>query len=266
MMVDISVIMAIHNEEKGLILRAVQSILNQTYQNFELILCNDASNEEISLFLEEIVDLDSRISLIVNKVNEYAARTRNKGIAAAQGKYIAIMDADDYCYPHRLETEFIFLEANPGYDFVCSDAELFDGSNVLPSQYRLKAEPQKEDFLWSMPFVHATVMIKRECLLKANGYSAARVCRRAEDYDLFMRLYALGYRGYNLQDVLYQYYVNVEMMRKKRRYQYRIDEAIVRLGNFRKLGLMPKGIPYVIKPLLVGLIPHRLIWKLKEKR
>lgn len=265
-MVDISVIMAVHNEEKELILKAIQSILDQSYQNLELILCNDASNEEISRFLENAVALDPRIRLIVNSVNVYAAETRNRGIAVAQGKYIAIMDADDYCYPQRMEVEYKFLESNPHYGFVCCDAELYDGYNIIPSQFRLKSDPIKEDFLWSMPFVHPTAMIKKECLIKANGYSTAKECKRAEDYDLFMRLYALGYRGHNLQEVLYQYYVNIEVMRRKRRYRYRVDEAIVRWKNFRKLGLIPKGLPYVIKPLLVGLIPHKMLWKLKEKR
>lgn len=265
-MVNISVIMAIHNEREDLILRAVQSILEQTYTEFELILCNDASNQETSSFLEGIVTTDPRIQLIVNKVNEYAAKTRNHGIEAAQGKYIAIMDADDYSYPQRLEREFDFLENNPEYDFVCSDAELYDGEKIVPSPYCLKADPKKEDFLWSMPFVHATAMIKKDCLLKVSGYSSSKECKRAEDYDLFMRLYASGFKGHNLPDILYQYYVNVNLMKKKRRYCYRIDEAIVRWKNFGNLGLLPRGIPYVVKPLVVGLIPHWLIWKLKEKR
>ena len=101
----------------------------------------------------------------------------------------------------------------------------------------------------------ATVMIKKECLLNVGGYSASRECRRAEDYDLFMRLYASGYQGYNLPDILYQYYVNVDLMRKKRRYRYRVDEAIVRWNNFKRLELIPKGLPYVLKPLIVGLMP-----------
>lgn len=265
-MVNISVIMAIHNEKRELILKAVQSILDQTYSDFELILCNDASDQETSSFLEEIAAIDPRVRLIINEVNEYAGRTRNKGIAAAMGKYIAIMDADDYSYPQRFEREFKFLESNPQYDFVCSDAELFDGTSIVPSQYCLKENPKKEDFLWAMPFVHATVMIKKECLLNVGGYSASRECRRAEDYDLFMRLYASGYQGYNLPDILYQYYVNVDLMRKKRRYRYRVDEAIVRWNNFKRLELIPKGLPYVLKPLIVGLMPHQLIWKIKEKR
>lgn len=264
-MTDVSVIMAIHNEAEDLISNAVQSILNQTLTSLELVLCNDASDEGTLRFLEQLAATDERIVLISNTINEYAGKTRNNGIKVAKGRYIAIMDADDYSYPDRLQKQYEFLEKNRQYGFVCSDAEIFDGKQILPSQYSLKACPEKADFLWAMPFVHATVMIRKECMEKVGGYSTAKEDRRVEDYDLFMRLYEAGFCGYNLRAVLYRYYVNPDIMKRKRLYRYRIDEARVRARNFKKLGLWPKGIPYAVKPLIVGLIPQRVMWRMKNR-
>ena len=265
-MVDISVIMAIHNEPAHLIELAVRSILAQTKQTFELILCDDASNAETQVCLNKLQECDTRIILCRNEVNQYAGKTRNMGLCIARGRYIAILDADDYSYPERLKIQYDFLESHPQYAFVCSDAEIFDGEKVLPSQYHLKPVPEKEDFLWGMPFVHATVMIRKQFLDQVGGYAESEVSRRSEDYDLFMRLYAAGCKGYNLDRVLYRYYVNPALMRKKRLYRYRIDEARIRMQDFKLLGLWPKGFLFAVKPLLVGLIPHELMWRLKKKQ
>ena len=89
---------------------------------------------------------------------------------------------------------------------------------------------------------------------------------RTEDYDLFMRLYARGYRGYNIQEPLLRYFVNPEAMQQKRLYRYRINEAVVRWKGFKAMGLMPGAFPYVVRPLIVGLIPQRLIWNLVYKK
>ena len=108
-------------------------------------------------------------------------------------------------------------------------------------------------------------MFRRESLEKVQGYREGRVTRRTEDYDLFMRLYAVGIVGYNIQQPLLRYTVNVDAMAKKSLYRYRIDEARVRYKGFKMLGLLPKGLPYVIRPLIVGLIPKKIIWKMFYK-
>ena len=213
-MVDISVLMAVHNESTELIACAIQSIMNQSMQTFELILCDDASNLVVSQYLKKIQMSDDRIHLLRSDENLYAGKTRNMGLKVAKGRYIAILDADDYSYPDRLKIQYEFLESHSQYAFVCSDAEIYDGKNTHPSQYKLKSDPEKEDFLWGMPFVHATVMIRKACMDQVGGYAETKVSRRSYDYDLFMRLYALGYKGYNLNQILYRYYVNPELMKK----------------------------------------------------
>ena len=88
--------------------------------------------------------------------------------------------------------------------------------------------------------MNPVLMIRRECLEKVNGYRVEKKTRRAEDYDLYMRLYAAGYRGYNIQERLLRYFVNPEVMKRKRKYRYRVDEALVRYEGFKALGLLPK--------------------------
>lgn len=126
-MVDISVLMAVHNESTELIACAIQSIMNQSMQTFELILCDDASNLVVSQYLKKIQMSDDRIHLLRSDENLYAGKTRNMGLKVAKGRYIAILDADDYSYPDRLKIQYEFLESHSQYAFVCSDADIYDG-------------------------------------------------------------------------------------------------------------------------------------------
>jgi glycosyltransferase involved in cell wall biosynthesis len=259
---EVSVVMAVHNEERILIEEAVNSILNQTYSDFELIICDDASNKETAEFINGISKKDDRILVLTNQVNRFVGATRNMGISVAKGKYVAIMDADDFSYPDRLEIQKKFLDDHLEYAFVSSAVDCFNGREIVSNQFRVKEKPENKDFLWGAQF--ATPMFRKECLNKVGGYDESAITRRAEDYDLYMRIYANGFKGYNIQKPLLRYLINVNIMKNKRLYRYRIYEAIIRFRGFYKLGLMPRGFMYVIKPLLVGLIPHRLLWYLKS--
>ena len=261
---DISVIMAVHNESKDILEESIRSILNQTFKDFELIICDDCSEQDIAAFLKNVLLWDSRIRLITNTRNLFAAATRNRGILASVGAYIAIADADDFSYPERLQKQKDFLDNHPEYAFVSSKVKSFDGEKIIPSQFEVKEKPQKRDFLWGIPYVNPAAMFRRECLISVGGYDESPVRRRTEDYDLFMRLYTAGYEGYNLETPLVRYFVNIEAMKKRRLYRYRIDEARTRYQNFKKMGLLPGGFPYVVKPLIVGLIPHRVVWSIKN--
>ena len=95
--------------------------------------------------------------------------------------------------------------------------------------------------------------------MKAGGYRIAPETRRMEDYDLFMRLYAMGYIGCNLQRPMLRYTVDFD----KTTYAHRIDEVKVRYQGFKALGLLPWGFIYVIRPLIVGLIPHDTLIEIK---
>ncbi len=253
---DVSVIMAVYNlSDKQILGESIRSVLNQTFQNLELIICDDASTDGTWEALKEIAATDDRIRLLRNRENRKAGYARNRCIKSAAGDYIAVMDADDVSAPDRIEKQYGFLQRHPEIAFVGSRGEFFkyrigdDGE-----LYWYKKQPQERDFLFSLPFVHASILFRKEALLCVRGYDSGKRAIRAEDYDLLLRLYGEGKKGYNLDAVLY-YIRRDEKQYKRRKYRYRLHEAYIKYRGFKNLGLFPGGILYVIKPLLVGLIP-----------
>ena len=256
--VKVSVIMGVYNGAATLN-DAICSIVDQTLKDWELIICNDCSADTTEEIIKTWMEKDSRIFYLENTENLRLAASLNRCIKAASGKYIARMDDDDISYPFRFQMEVDFLDSHPEYSFVSGQIDGFDGKHFIRNYWHRKEKPMKEDFLSGSQFVHPAVMFRRECLEEMNGYRTGKRTRRMEDYDLFMRLYAAGHRGYNIQQALMQYRINAG----KDKYRYRIDEARVRWDGFRRLGLLPGGLPYVFRPLVVGLIPKKLLMRAK---
>lgn len=262
-MAEISVIMGIHNSsDKTILKQAIDSILNQTFTDFEFIICDDGSTDDTFDFLYEYQGKDKRIVLIKNDKNLGLAAALNHCLQYAKGKYIARMDADDISENFRLKKQYFFLEKHPEYGFVGACVKLID-SNGVWGERCLKEFPQENDFLFRQPFVHPSILMRKSSYFAVNGYRDIKKTLRTEDYDLFMRLYAMNIKGYNLQEFLL-YYREDKVAYKKRKYKYRINEMRVRYEGFKKLNLLPKGYIYIIKPLIVGFIPNIILKKLKS--
>lgn len=261
----ISVIMGIYNFNRPKLLnQAIRSILEQTFSDFELIICDDGSTDGTWELLNQVAVTDERIVLLRNPVNKGLGYSLNQCLRFAKGEYIARMDADDISLPKRLEEELNFLKENPEYALVTSWANLIEDGHVWGLR-RVCEKPQKKDLLFGPPFIHAAMLMRASVLHELGGYRISKETLRAEDYDLWMRMYAKGYKGYNLQKVLYQICEDREAY-KRRSYKFRLDEAKVRYQGFKRLGLLPEGIPYIIKPLIVGLIPQRLLRYVRKER
>ena len=140
---------------------------------------------------------------------------------------------------------------------------LFDENGVWGKEH-FPLSICNNDFLFSSPYKHGAVMFRREVLNKTGGYRVSKETFRAENYDLFMTLQTFC-KGENLDEFLY-YFCENKAAGKRRKYKYRFDEAKVRFFGFKKLGLLPKGMPYVIKPLIVGAISTPILEALKERR
>lgn len=268
MKLDVSVIMAVHNESPGLLKAALDSVMNQTFRNFEIVICDDASCSATSQFLDEYVktaDKTVNITIIRNKSNMGAAKARNCALQLAKGEYIAIMDADDISDKKRLEIQVNALDKNCDLAFVGTKGEMFKKQpGDLAKQYWYVPKPQNRDFLFTLPFVHASIMFRREVLESVGGYREIKRVKRSEDYDLLMRLYEKGYTGENISEILYWIRTDANTF-KRRKYRYRFNEAAVKLEGFAKLDLLPEGLLYAVKPMIVGLIPSRLLSRLKDK-
>lgn len=264
-MPKVSVLMGTYNHEDTLD-GAIQSIIDQTFDDWELIICDDASTDGTYVKLQRWREKDKRIRILRHSHNRKLAYTLNHCLEQSRGTYIARMDDDDVSYPERLKKQVDFLDSHKEFDFVSSLVDCYDGHEIVRNRCYRVAEPEKKDFLKVSQFIHPAVMFRAGCLKQVHGYRVAQETERVEDYDLFMRLYAIGCRGYNIQEPLLRYRVNLSAMKGKRKYRYRINEAVVRWKGFKGLGLMPEGILYVVRPLAVGLVPHTLLWNLFYRR
>ncbi len=262
----VTVVMGVYNQDnKEELEEAVRSILEQTMKRWELIICDDGSDSEAARNLKEYEKRDERIRVIRHAQNRGLAATLNTCIAQARGKYIARMDADDISRPQRLERQVWFLETHHQYAFVGSNADLIDENGVWGTR-TMPERPERKDFLPYSPFIHPSVMVRREVYLMSGGYYVSKETWRCEDYELFMRLYALGYVGYNMQEVLFCYRED-KACYERRKFRYRLDEAKIRRRNFKNLGMEgPVAWLYTIRPVAAGLLPVSVLIHLKRRR
>lgn len=259
----ISVLLCVYNPEKEELYEAVQSIIQQSMEDWELLLYDDGSGKEQERYISEIVQSDSRIKYYRSEKNCSLAYGLNKLVGLATGKYIARMDADDRSHPKRLEKCYQFLEAHPEYSWVGSNTYLIDQEGKVWGVRKMPEIPDKIDFLKYSPYIHPAVMFRTE-VLRENHYTNHKRELRGEDYELFMRLHADGMQGYNLQEELF-YYRETADCYKRRKWSCQVREVSIRWHGFRELEIHSiRGLIAVIKPIIVWLLPNSLILNLKK--
>ena len=259
----VSILMGIYNCADTLE-QAVASIQNQSYTNWELILCEDGSSDNTYEVAQALASADSRIVLLCNEKNLGLNATLNRCLDAATGEYIARMDGDDDCMPDRFEKQICFLESHPEFQIVSSAMTLFDesgewGRAVCPEY------PQPEDTVGGIAFCHAAVMLKKDAIDAVGGYTEDPRMLRVEDVNLWIKLYAAGYRGYNIQEPLYRMR-NDQNALNRRKYIYRINSVYVRLQGCKMLKLGPKSYLKACIPMINGLVPARLRQLIRKRQ
>ena len=228
----VSVIMGVYNCADTLD-RSIESIINQTYPNWEFIICDDASTDDTLEVLKKWQSKDNRIVVLHNEKNARLAATLNKCLEQCSGKYVARMDGDDESLPLRFEKQVEFLEKHTDIDCVGTASELFDENGTYGTRM-LKEYPEKEDLLLNPIFMHPTIMMKAEVYRELGGYTVSKKTMRAEDLDLWFRFCAAGFCGYNLQDVLFRYHESVDDY-KKRTFKAAIGTMCVFTNGYRML-------------------------------
>lgn len=262
----ISVCLSVYNPDENYLIQAVLSIIGQSFQEWEMLLYDDGSDEPGKEIIDTVSTLDSRIRLIRCEEHHSLAYGLNESIKQARGEYIARMDGDDIAHPKRLEMQSRFLDSHEEYMWAGSSVKLIDEKGTIWGEYHYPADPQINDFLPFSPYAHPSVMIRREQLIEHGGYISGHNPCRGEDYELFMRLYAEGARGYNLQEP-YLYYRETKDSYKKRKLKFQLDEVGIRYQGFRKLGMRgPKVVPYIMKPLLTAMVPAGVRIRMKQKK
>lgn len=199
----VSVILPVHNGMPYL-RQAVESILEQTFGDFELIIVDDASTDDTTRYLDGL--LDARVRVIHNEQNLGVARSLNKAISTARGAYIARQDADDVSLPERLEAQVDYLDCHPEIAVLGSRATFIDADATAIGVWDVPAADI--DIRWGLLFdncvIHPSVMIRGSVLRVCGGYPEEPGLSRAEDYELWFRI-GRCHRFANLEERLIRF-------------------------------------------------------------
>lgn len=201
----VSVVMPTWNGERFL-RPAIESILNQTFRDFELILIDDGSTDSTPRILADFKDKDkdNRLIVLTNQRNLGIAGATNRGLAAARGEYVALQDHDDISLPHRFQTQVDFLNSHSDVAVLGSAATLIDDDGVPYAEFPLPCE--EIDIKWRLLFFgdafhYSSIMVRRSAMQQIGGYGEDTAFRYSEAYDPFSRI-AMGHRMANLPDKL----------------------------------------------------------------
>ena len=188
---EISLIMSVYNGEDYLS-EAIESVLNQTFKEFEIIIINDCSKDGTSEILNKYAELDERVKVHTNEVNLRLPSSLNKAISLARGKYIARMDADDICLPERLQKQYEFMENNP--DVALSSCRFMTLKNGAYSSGGCGGKTDKESIkallLVTNPILHPGIIAKAD-VIRSLEYDKNFTC--IEDMELWSRFIMEGY-------------------------------------------------------------------------
>lgn len=268
-MPKVSVLMASCNGEKY-IRQSVDSIVNQTFSDFELIVINDASSDKTAEILKEYAERDSRIYFHSNEKNEGLTASLNTALKliSPDSQLICRMDDDDICMPNRLEVQTNYFQLHKDVGVVGSSAFIIDNENRVIGKRNVPTEHAAITATLPRynPMIHSSVMIRRDVLEKAGGYNAA--FRTSQDYELWFRLAASGIRFANIPENLLQYRETRSAQRRKSM-KYRLNDFKIRKLGYRLLKLPFYTYIWLALPLLLGFVPtpiYNLLKKMDPRR
>ena len=258
----ISVIMGIYNCASTL-QEALDSLYAQTFQDFEIILCDDDSSDNTYQVAEENAQTHKNIVLLKNETNKGLNYTLNRCLSVAKGEYIARMDGDDYSLPHRFKVEVDFLDTHIDYDIVSGPMLYFDENGVFRRGHG-KGEIHKIDFIKGSPFCHAPCLVRTRAYKLVGGYTIDKNLLRVEDYHLWFKMYALGLKGYMLGEPIYAMRDDRNAI-ARRNWKNRKNEIYVRYIGYKMLGLPWRSYIYCLRPLILAILPLFLYNYLHKK-
>jgi glycosyltransferase EpsE len=252
----VSVIMGVLNGA-ATVLRAIRSIQEQAFTDWEYVICDDASTDGTWGVLQGAAKEDSRIRLIRQETNSGLAAALNRCIDTAEGEYLARQDADDVSHPQRFSEQVRFLDERHDVAVVGTYAALFDALGATWGELRPPKAPAVREWVRGSKVIHASVVMRAKDVRDAGKYNEHAV--RSEDYDLWLRLISMGAHIATLPLALYFVHWDTSDYRR-RKYTYRIIEARVRWKGYRAMKVPAAAYVYAVKPLVVGLLPQRAVY------
>lgn len=192
----VSIIIPTYNSELT-ISRCIKSVVNQTYQNIEIIIIDDFSKDKT---LEKINKFNlENLTIIKNDRNLGPSASRNKGIIKSSGEYISILDSDDFIFPNKIETQVNFLNKNTEYSIIGSNVIINNGKQDILSYRKNSHREIINTILYYNPFCHSSVIFKKKDFLKTDMYKERIFF--GEDHCLIVQLLKFG-KGHNIQEFL----------------------------------------------------------------
>jgi glycosyltransferase EpsE len=234
--------------------KCIDSIIGQTYRDWEFIICDDCSTDHTLEVLKKYESQDKRIKIIKNRSNMKLAATLNHCLQEVKGSYIARIDDDDIALPDRIEKQAKFLNLHPEYAVVGSAARLTDGEKITGVR-KAKEYPNKADVIYGPPHMHPTIMMRREAYDLLQGYTVAGHTKRGQDWDLWFRFYAAGLQGYNIQEELIVYHENQNDYRK-RTIKTALGYTRTAINGYKLMKVPFWKYIFAIKPIVSYFIPE----------
>ncbi|WKK66706.1 glycosyltransferase [Lutimonas zeaxanthinifaciens] len=261
-MIKLSVIISVFNGEQYLA-ESLDSVLHQSFNDFELILIDDASKDQSRRIIEQYSNLDSRIIPIYNQSNVGLTANLNKGIKKARGELIGRMDADDVAFPLRFEAQISYLDSHPEVDLVGSSAIVIDGKG---HELSLRSVPEFHKDILSMlpkanPVTHSTVIFRKDRFARISFYNENYPI--IQDYEMWFRAIGKGLKFHNLQETLLAYRMDKNYIDRKSM-NYRWCDFKLRIKSFKHIDLPFFKYYYALIPLILGLTPKRFYPHLKK--
>ena len=242
----VSIIMSTYKEEEIFLRQAIESILNQSYKDFEYIIILDNPDNNLHIrIIKEYANLDKRIKFYVNEKNMGLTASLNKGLGLAKGKYICRMDADDISINKRIENQKRYLEEN-NYDLIGGISQLIDENGK--SIYSIKKVPTNMDKIkkalrYNQIISHPTWFGKKEVFEKLNGYRNMPLC---EDYDFTLRAVLNGYKISNIDETVLKYRMTSSSISRSNLYeQYLFARFITKKYSKNKIADIKEAKQYV---------------------
>lgn len=226
----VTVLMSVYNGEKYL-RQAIDSILNQTFKDFEFLIINDGSTDKTLEILQSYND--SRIKIINNEKNIGLTKSLNKGLRIASGKYIARQDADDVSLPERLKKQVKFLEKNKTVGLLGSSYYIIDANDKRIAIDKISTEKNASSKQTAHFICHGSVLIRKKCLEKVGTYR--EIFKYAQDYDLWLRV-ANKFEIRNIREPLYNLRITDNSISSKKKSQQDLYASLaIKLAEEREV-------------------------------
>lgn len=259
----VSIILSVYNGEQYLE-DCIQSVLAQSYKEFEFIIINDGSKDGSLSILRESEKKDKRI-IVVDKENSGLTKSLNIGVKKAQGDYITRIDADDLWTPNKLQVQVDFMDANPDILLSGSRINFIDGlGNPLPDEKDLDAlndEEIRKVYLFKNPFCHSSVIFRSQVVNEIGAYN--ETFQFAQDYEYWYRIMKLG-KVEVISEELVSRRISDDMIGISKNRNQRYNGLKTKIKVFADSPKSLKGILHVAKTFVGSIVPSNVAKVLRK--